>query len=683
MRVRAPFRPDIQALRTIAVVLVVLYHLWPRKITGGFIGVDVFFVISGFLITSHIIRDVTAQRFSVIQFWSRRVRRLLPASLTVLISTALGIIFLVPQSLWVEWLSEVISSVFYFQNWVLAANSVNYLSMGSSASPTVHFWSLGVEEQFYIVWPMAIGLVVFLFRKRNAEFKRRAVFLCLSLLTATSLVFGIYTTDTDASIAYFSTPARAWEFGVGALISFMPSIRHKVWQPILTVVGLSTIIASGCLYNSSLPFPGTAALVPVFATALVIASNLDKGLVSRLLAFRPVQWLGDHSYSIYLWHWPVIILAPYFWHVESLSTLKKIAVLALTLFLSAISVALIERPLMQGGLKPNLRPRAVFGILLLLSTSITTGLWITIEHTRKPIEENVIHANSIALSLPKCFGAQAMEPTSSICLNNDLKGLYPSLAAASTDVGMDQKVCPLLDRNEWRIRDCTLTFKDAKIHIALVGDSHTGQYEEAMVRLAKLHRWNLDIFAKSRCPFSNATRDSDDQWTASCSKWLPEVKRLLFEGHYDLIVTSQASGVKWVTKASESQEQAAESGLVSIWSESVKAGSSVLAIKDSPKPVPNVIRCLELGSVSGCSTHPATSFAFDPQIEAVHQIRNPKVTLANLDKYFCDAKLCKPVIGHVVVFRDFNHLTNTFAVTLSPYLEEYITAALKQRSKTQ
>lgn len=153
-------RTDIQALRTIAVSLVVLFHLWPNRIAGGFIGVDVFFVISGFLITRHILHEVDSGRFSVTGFWARRIKRLLPASFLILLATGAGIAFFAPVSQWAQWFGEIQSAVFYFENWNLAGASVDYLALSNQASPAQHFWSLSVEEQFYFFWPILIALAL-------------------------------------------------------------------------------------------------------------------------------------------------------------------------------------------------------------------------------------------------------------------------------------------------------------------------------------------------------------------------------------------------------------------------------------------------------------------------------------------------------------------------------------------
>ena len=675
---RSGFRPDIQAIRTVAVLLVVLFHLWPGRIPGGFVGVDVFFVVSGFLINSHILRDVDRGEFSIPKFWARRVRRLLPASLTVLVFTTIAIISFAPRSLWPQWLSEIISSIFYFENWVLASNSVDYLALDNSPSPTQHFWSLGVEEQFYLMWPLLIALAMIFVPKLYKHRRRTAIFSLLALVTFASLGFGIFSTYTDPAIAYFSTPVRAWEFGVGALIAFVPGLVNKLWSPVLSVLGFAGILVAGFLYNPQMPYPGTAALLPVLATALVINANANAGLLANLLSFKPIQWVGDHSYAIYLWHWPLIVLTPFILHVEKLTSLVKFSLIVLTFLLAALSAALIERPLMSSGIKPNLRPRSVFAILLVFSTVFSGSVALAIDNSNKPIEQSVDDATKLALALPKCFGAQAMVLGEDKCINKDLKGLYPSIEAATSDNGVDKAGCKLMTRSEWKPKDCQIGIANSKIRIALAGDSHMAQYRGAFMRLAKLNKWQVDLFVKGGCPFSSSSRVQDAELTSSCKKWVVEIKRQILTGKYDLLVTSQASGVEWTEKPGVTQQEMAVRGITSLWSEIIAKGIPVVAIKDNPKPVDDVLRCLELNSLAKCSTTSATAFQFDAQVEATKRLNSKLVTLVNLDKFFCAKGTCKPEVGHVLVYREGNHLTNTFTVTLSPFIEPYILKALKE-----
>ena len=669
-------RLDIQALRTIAVSLVVLFHLWPGRVSGGFVGVDIFFVISGFLITSHILRDVAKERFSVTSFWSRRIRRLLPASFAVLLATAISVVLFAPISLWQQWLREVQASIFYLENWQLASDSVDYLALANTASPTQHFWSLATEEQFYILWPLLIAAALLIVGKRSLR-RRSAMLITLSVITVSSLAFGIYATATDPAVAYFATPVRAWEFGAGALLAFSPSLNRKLWSPLAALAGLAAIGWSGFFLTASMPFPGTIALVPVLGTVLVIWANVNEGWLARVFAVKPVQWVGDKSYSIYLWHWPLIILAPYALKSD-LNVTTRLAIVGLTLILAWFSAELIEKPFGNAGRWPNIRARSIFASLAIVSLAFAGTLAVAIEHSKQVIAQDAAAADKAANEANRCFGAAARAPGEQPCENSKLTGIYPSLAAAAEDRGIDPKVCGVMVRADSKPKVCHLGVKSSTVRIAAIGESHIGHYVGGLEDLAKKNGWALDIIWKAACPFSNAARDQDALLMRTCASWVGQAQKLLIDGNYDLVITSQKSGVEWAAQAGKSQQQTAVDGLVSVWQPIIDAGTPILAIKDNPRPRLDVMSCLSVKGVDKCDADRNSAFPFDPQVEAVQKIASQRVNIAAFDDLYCTATTCPPVIGHVVVYRDDNHLTNTFTRTLSAFIEPYVLAAIKQ-----
>lgn len=268
---RRVVRPEIQALRAAAVLLVVLFHLWPSRIPGGYVGVDIFFVISGFLITGHLLREVDKRgTVQLAHFWARRARRLLPASLLVAAVTAAATIIFVPMTFWRDWLSQVLSSVFYVVNWQLARDSVDYLASDNSASPIQHYWSLSVEEQFYVAWPLLILLCIFIANKVAPKNRRITIAVGLLLIVCSSLGYSMYATAASPEAAYFVTTTRAWEFGLGGLVSFLPDLRSRVLRALISWLGVIGILLVAFKYTSGTPFPGIAALVPVLSAAFII-----------------------------------------------------------------------------------------------------------------------------------------------------------------------------------------------------------------------------------------------------------------------------------------------------------------------------------------------------------------------------------------------------------------------------
>ena len=306
-------RADIQALRAFAVLAVVLFHLWPGRVPGGFIGVDVFFVISGYLITSQLVRRRrTRGRIGLASFWAARARRLLPASLLVLAVSVVLVVLWAPDVLRAQYLQSIIASTLYVENWSLAFNQVDYLAHDNPPPIAQHYWSLSVEEQFYLIWPFVVIIGTLGFWQR---LRRPVVGLVVAITTLGffSFVLNVWLTASGSPYAYFATPGRFWEFALGALVAVMagPALgtatRWLAW-----LLGWGALIAVLFIYGPQTAFPGFAAVIPTVATAVLIAAGptTPEPFVARLIAARPVQWVGDLSYGIYLWHWPLIIIAP-------------------------------------------------------------------------------------------------------------------------------------------------------------------------------------------------------------------------------------------------------------------------------------------------------------------------------------------------------------------------------------
>lgn len=652
-------RTDIQALRTIAVSLVVVFHLWPNRLAGGFIGVDVFFVISGFLITKHLLHEVENQKFSITAFWSRRIKRLLPASFLVLFVTGLLTVLLVPLSRWAQWLGELQASIFYFENWNLAFASVDYLALDNQASPFQHFWSLSTEEQFYFVWPLLIALAI---SAGALHGRRRSILLILLTVTLASLCFSIFYTAVEPAIAYFSTPVRAWEFGVGALIAFIPKIKLEKWQNLIALVGVATILASGFLFNTKIPFPGWVALLPVLGTALVIVAAVESGFISRLFSLRPIQWVGDKSYAIYLWHWPLIILAPYLMN-GALPSIAKALVLVMTVVLSWLTQVLVE----QRVATLIIDRWRIFALAATSSVLIAALAGIAILASSQQIEAELKYGKSGAVAAQPCFGADAR--ISQNCQVSNIKGLFPSLSVAASDTPVLPDKCFSVSREQIEASFCELGDANSSIRIAAIGDSHLAQYAGAINAMALQRKWKIDLYAKGGCPFTYAVRVHDQLLTKNCPAWVNNVVREVKSRDYDTIITSQRAGVEWV-----GGQKVAVSGLEKLWNELVASGEKIVVIKDNPSSGEKIIDCLRSGAK--CLIAKSEALKFDPQVLSASSVE--AVRLLDMDDIFCDQSKCLPVIGNVVVYRDDNHLTDTFARTLAPMIAPEIVATLNQ-----
>ena len=428
-------RQEIQGLRALAVVLVVLFHLWPGRVSGGYVGVDVFFVISGFLITAHLLREVDREgSVDLARFWARRMRRLLPAAYVVLLASAVGTLVLVPQLLWRQFLGELTAAALYVENWALAIGSVDYLAADNAPSPAQHYWTLSAEEQFYLVWPLLVLAGLWVAKvasdrrnRREAVDQRRAVFFVLAVTTAASLGYSLWITASNGAWAYFVTPARAWEFGAGALLAFAPAASGVLAPRLRAALGwlaLVVLLSSAIVLDESTPMPGTAAIWVVAASAALIwveAPAVDWA-PARLLVTGPARYLGDISYSVYLWHWPLIILLPYVTE-HPLTSLDRLSVLLATVGLAALTKRWVEDPVRTGHRFGLPRPRVTFAYAALGAAAVVMVCVVPRLELTRELEATQRAAAQLTEEPPRCFGAAARDPQSQGCPNPDLEGV--------------------------------------------------------------------------------------------------------------------------------------------------------------------------------------------------------------------------------------------------------------------
>ncbi|MGO1167995.1 MAG: acyltransferase family protein, partial [Janibacter sp.] len=307
-------RGDIEGLRAVAVGTVLIYHVGIPFMPGGFVGVDIFFVISGFLITSLLLREATRSgRISIADFYARRARRLLPAASVVLIFTAILGWFILPGQDRGNLGTDVMAATFYVINWALAYRSVDYLAEDAAPSLLQHYWSLSVEEQFYVVWPLIIIVGLFI-AKRTRLRPKPLLFGLLGLIAAASLAYSVVHTASDPATAYFYSTTRIWELAIGALLAFLvvrlASLPRGIAE-LLAGVGLLLVLWSAFFLDGKTPWPGAWALAPTVGAALIIAAGCasQSTITARLLSLKPMVWIGGLSYAIYLWHWPLITMA--------------------------------------------------------------------------------------------------------------------------------------------------------------------------------------------------------------------------------------------------------------------------------------------------------------------------------------------------------------------------------------
>jgi peptidoglycan/LPS O-acetylase OafA/YrhL len=724
------FRHDIQGLRAVAVLLVLAYHLWPDRVTGGFVGVDVFFVISGFLITAHLLQHPPRRSRDLLDFWGRRIRRLLPAAFLVLVATAIASRLVAPDTRWAANAGEIIASAFYVENWVLAARSVDYLSALEAPTPVQHYWSLSVEEQFYLVWPILI-LAIFWFARRSRLGPSPVTRVAMLAVVGVSLYVSVTATASEPASAYFITPTRIWELAAGGFVATLPQLR--LWRLPMRVVdgvawiGLAMVLLAGVMFTSETPFPGQAAILPVSGTALVIlAASEGTASPTRLLRVRPIQHLGDTSYSIYLWHWPLIALAPYV--VDTITPLDSLAIVAATIGLATLSKIFVEDTFRFA---PSFRPLvptfrfAVVGMLLLsilgsaqlveaqlrVDAAIATardlsgvpGEELAAAPTPEPsrdleliapgstIEPASPVAPEATTQLPdptpgrnSCVGAGAIVWGFDSCPQDPASQMVPDPVVASTDRSTAYRdgcwnYAPFATRT-------TCQYGRGSVRVALVGNSHAGMWLPALQVLGKRQGWSITTFLASQCNATDAPLEfASSVNTAGCLDYGDWTLHQTRGKAFDLVITVERQSIR--TQGDSWTETAATAyagyrKYLRAWS---AAGTNVLVVRDSPYPgrtLQSVPDCLARHPRNhrACSGTPDEWRSMDPLYAAATDLGLPGISTMDVTPFFCTATVCPAVIGSVVTYFDNSHMTATYARSLAPYVNAEIVAALTRGS---
>ena len=670
-------RPEIQGLRAIAVMMVVLYHLWPSLVPGGFAGVDAFFVISGFLITAHLLRDVTSGRqVKLGAFWARRARRLLPAAYVVLAATALAMLAWVPGLRWEQTFREIIASTLYFENWQLAGDAVDYLAADEPPSAVQHYWSLSVEEQFYLVWPLLIVIAVVL-ASRLRRSRLAVATLVLALVTVSSFAYSLWVTSHNPAAAYFVTPARAWQFGVGGLLAAWfahPSTvvrtpRAERLLAVLSWLGVAALAYAAFGFDGSVAWPGTAALVPVAGVLAVIAAGSPvTGLSTAVLfAGKPVQYLGDISYSIYLWHWPPIIIAPFVLG-HDLNNVERIVILIAIIPLSGLTKVLIEDPVRRGkgfGLR---RSPVTFAVAAITAAVLTVGCLAALDANARQVRQEERQAREAAGPAgSKCFGAASVDKKLD-CDPAEFAGvLIPAPNAANQDSGQLARNC-WANQNESELESCVFGKEsdDDIPRVALIGDSKMRSLAPAFIALANENRIVVETFAKTNCSWSSRKmKHSLPITVTTCTAWRKKLSTMLEKrkDEFDFVVTTSRAGSQ-PGPADKRADDFAEA-----WSE--VAGAPIVAVVDNPGHPEAPNECLAVTEPEDwkeCGISRSDGLAaFDAQPDAVKMTK--KAHLMDLTKFYCDEDFCPSVIGGANVYRDRDHPMSNYVKTLTPYIE--------------
>ncbi|WP_116248282.1 acyltransferase family protein [Nocardiopsis sp. FIRDI 009] len=654
------YRPEIQGLRAIAVLLVAVYHIWFGTVSGG---VDVFLLLTGFLITGSLLRSVERRgRIGFPAFWARLARRLLPTMAVVLVGVMVATFLWLPAARWRGVLREVVASVLYHENWVLALNSVDYLADNDSASPLQHIWSLSVQGQFYVIAPVLVTLAAFIAARAGRD-PRRVLLFVLGGVFALSLAYSVYMTEANQPWAYFDSGARLWELALGGLFALvLPYLNLPLrLRVLLGWTGLAALALCGALVPVSTMFPGYVALWPTGAAIMVILAGTtgSKWGADRWLVSRPLSVLADLSYSLYLWHWPVLVFYLQVTERNMPSLKGGCYVLVTSLILAWITNKLVgDRVEGLSRTKPGTRRDWGIAAAFLVPVLVASSLW----YTDLTVEQRRLEALAAD---PANYPGAAVVANPELAENLPEAPVYPDPAGRADVPSIYPDGCDARLSGKHAIV-CEYGDETSEHTIALVGASRTAHWFPPMLDIVEKHGWHLVNITKSGCQFATETPMRDGEVFTECIQWREEAMVELERIRPDVVVTSS-------TRATGGGERVHD-GFIERWEQLREMGTDVIGIRDLPRRSERIPECLTEKSREECvESAYRTQAEVDPTQKLDYVPDN--VTFVDLTEYVCPGGECPAVLGNVMVYSDATHMTQTFSRTLTPMLEAAVLEA--------
>lgn len=679
---RLTYRNDLDGLRGFAIALVVVFHVFVGRVSGG---VDVFLLLSGYFFMGAQLRYAVRPNPSLNPWWPlwRTARRLLPALAVVLSATYLGIKYLTPELLSLELTQQFTASVLYYQNYELAAQDAAYAAAGSETSPLQHLWSMSVQGQFYL-FAIAAGIIVALLATRahiGVKRLRRGAIVVLSLVTIASFAYASRHGLVGTPENYYAFPSRLWELSFGALLAMIPfaDVIPARLRSFAAGLGLVMITITGFVISTSLAFPGPAALLPLLGAALVVVAGPDHA-VARVLASSPMKWLGKVAYSLYLWHWPLLILFTVRSERDTPSIALGILVIGLSLALAHLTYSLVEDPLRQHAKRPKTtdkpvqrakaslttlpgRLRAAGGAVIAL---LLAGLLAIQPVFARQVDnaEGVLDAATYPGVMAR-FGADVpeaqAEPDPTL-----IADMFPPTVDDGCLIWMDQPADMMPGEH------CVYGDTEADTTVVLFGGSHSEPWVIPLDILGREHGFKVVPYMRQECPL---VLDDLDTVSEVCAEWSQQAFQKIIDLDPDLTVSTSTRPAGRAGEGSVGPDLVPPA-YANVWDTLRLNGIPFLGIRDNPWVFsregehmdPN--ECLVAGnSMEACSTVRKTVYGFEDPGEAFLFPENQQWSLDTSD-WFCDDTLCPPIIGNLYVYRDQNHISNAYARTTTPLVWE-------------
>jgi peptidoglycan/LPS O-acetylase OafA/YrhL len=690
------YRHDLDGLRGVAIALVAVFHVWFGRVSGG---VDVFLVLSGFFFGGKLLRNALTPGVTInpAREFLRLVRRLLPALVVVLAASAVLTILIQPETRWETFADQSLASLGYYQNWELANSASNYLAAGEAVSPLQHIWSMSVQGQFYIAFLLLVVLCTLLLRRPLGRHLRIFFVVLLTALTIASFVYAIIAHNADQATAYYNSFARAWELLAGALAgAVVGRLRAPMWlRTLMAVVGLAAIFACGWVVDGVDEFPGPWALLPVGATILMILAAANRNadpncdgrmpVVNRVLAWKPFQTLGGMAYSLYLWHWPLLIFWLSYTGKTSVSFGEGAAVLGVSLVLAYLTMRFVEEPLRDRtsstavrterprvALRTRLRrPTMALGsIVVLLGVALTATSFTWREHVMLQRADGKELAGLSTRDYP---GARALLEDAKV----PRVPMRPTVLEASKDLPASTDEGCISDFKNGNVINCTYGDKDATRTIALAGGSHAEHWLTALDLLGRMHNFKVVTYLKMGCPLSTEKLPrvmGSNKPYPQCAEWVKDAMAKIIADKPDYVFTTSTR--PWNIKPGDVMPGT----YFGIWEQFAAAGIPVLAMRDTPWMVKNTKpfipkECLaDGGDDDECSVKRSVVLApKNPTLEFLD--RFPNLIPLDMTDAVCRRTVCRSVEGNVLMYHDSHHFTATYMRTMAPELGRQLAAA--------
>ena len=650
-------RTEIEGLRTVAALLVAVYHIWVGKVSGG---VDVFFVVTGFFITLTVLKHVDAGRIRPLAYFGRLMRRLVPGASAVLLFAGLITLFWAPPLLAHRNFEEIIAASLSVENLYLAFNSVDYLNADDPKTPVQHFWAMSIQAQFYVLWLLVAALVL-LIVKLFAANARKVMMVVFFILFVVSMGLSVWQTAVAQPFAYFVPWTRMWEFAVGGFLALLGSRLHLrgTAAGIASLGAIVVLVLTGAVLPVEGGFPGVIAAVPVLAAAAIVISTREEERWwsgTRILSWKPMVWLGSIAFGIYLWHWPLLVLYRYWYGLDAKPGLiAGPAIIIGAIVLAYLTKVLLENPVQKGWpLGGRRRPILAAGIIVAWCVAAAVPVaGIVNDAQRRELIEAYEPPNA---AVAACWGYQELTQEAGAC--DDVLASEP-LTPARQDIQGDHRWaydCVGLN-NDKRLLTCEFGPEDSDVRVALMGNSHAAVMLPDFAALAEERGWHLTTMVAQNCVWM-ATLDSGD-----CGSRVAEQRQLLTQEPFDVVFL--------LGNAGQGEKPDTTPVVEARFPELLETGAEVIVLEDNPRMNYAQESCLyeapdwQLRD-GKCDTNVETGYDYvDPYWEVGKQHSGDVVLIGTRDLY-CRDDLCPLVIGNVIAYGDRHHITATYGVTTWP-----------------